>query len=55
MRGILSACAIFCGFFTLPEAEAAVMINIDDVDGPASRQQSAARGRRSGTRKGDRP
>ena len=29
MRGILSACAVFCGFLSMPEAEASVRINID--------------------------
>jgi hypothetical protein len=29
MRGILSACALTCGFLTIPEAEASVQINID--------------------------
>ena len=29
MRGILSACALYCGFLTMPEAEASVQINID--------------------------
>ena len=29
MRGILSACALYCGFIAMPEAEASVQINID--------------------------
>jgi hypothetical protein len=29
MRGILSACAVFCGFLSIPEAEASVLIDID--------------------------
>jgi hypothetical protein len=29
MRGILSACAVLCGFLTMPEAEASVLIDID--------------------------
>ena len=29
MRGIISACAVFCGFLAVPKAEAAVQINID--------------------------
>jgi hypothetical protein len=29
MRGILSACALYCGFLTMPEAEASVRININ--------------------------
>ena len=29
MRGVLSACAVFCGFLTMPEAEASVLIDID--------------------------
>ena len=29
MRGILSACALYCGFIAMPEAEASVRINID--------------------------
>jgi hypothetical protein len=29
MRGILSACAVFCGFLSMPEAEASVAIDID--------------------------
>jgi lipoprotein-anchoring transpeptidase ErfK/SrfK len=29
MRGVLSACAVFCGFLTMPQAEASVLIDID--------------------------
>ena len=29
MRGVLSACALYCGFIAMPEAEASVRINID--------------------------
>ncbi|HUB63244.1 MAG TPA: L,D-transpeptidase, partial [Methylocella sp.] len=29
MRGIVSTCAVFCGFLAMPKAEAAVQIDID--------------------------
>jgi hypothetical protein len=29
MRGVLGACAVFCGFLAAPDAEASVLINID--------------------------